>query len=65
VGPEPILVKNLSVERLVSAIAEAESKVFRERAQAVGQRIRGEDGVSRAINLIESHVDNWNRSAIF
>ena len=64
VGPEPILVKNLSVERLVSAIAEAESKVFRERAQAVGQGIRGEDGVGHAINLIESYVNNWDGSAI-
>lgn len=63
-GPEPILVKELSVERLVRTIAEAGSKVVRERAQAVGQNIRGEDGVSRAIGLIESCVHNWDGSVI-
>jgi hypothetical protein len=55
-GPKPIRVKKLSVERLTQAIAEAESNVIREHAQAIGQIIRGEDGVKSAIDLIESHV---------
>ena len=55
-GPKPILVKNLSVKRLASAIIEAESKVIRERAQAIGQRVGCEEGVSRAIELIESQM---------
>jgi sterol 3beta-glucosyltransferase len=55
-GPKPILVKNLSVERLVQAITEAESKAVRERAQIIGQRIRGEDGVGQAIRLIEAQL---------
>ena len=39
-GPEPILVKRLSAERLEKAIVEAESKAIRERAQVIGQRIK-------------------------
>jgi hypothetical protein len=49
-------VKNLSVEKLTRAIAEAEDDDVRERAQVIGQQIRGEDGVGRAIALIESHA---------
>ena len=55
-GPKPILVKKLSVENLAEAIAEAESKVVCERAQAVGQKIRDEDGVGQAIAQIGLHV---------
>jgi sterol 3beta-glucosyltransferase len=62
VGPKPILVKKLSVERMVSAIAEAESKVVLECAQAAGQIIRGEDGVGCAVELIESHVIEFSKS---
>jgi sterol 3beta-glucosyltransferase len=53
-GPKPIPVKKLSADELMRAIADAESNVVRERAQAIGQRIRGEDGVRQAIDLIES-----------
>jgi sterol 3beta-glucosyltransferase len=62
VGPKPILVKKLSVERMVSVIAEAESKVVLERAQAAGQSIRGEDGVVCAVELIESHAIEFSKS---
>jgi sterol 3beta-glucosyltransferase len=61
-SPKHILVKNLSVEKLAAAIVEAESKVIRERAQVIGQHIRGEDGVNQAVRLIESCLSN---SAIF
>ncbi len=55
-GPSPILVKNLSVENLTRAIAEAESRAVCKRAHAVGQRIRGEDGVKSAVELIEAYA---------
>lgn len=61
VGPRPILVKKLSVEKLTQAVAEAEANGIRERAQAIGQQIRGEDGVGTAVRLIESHVAEFNR----
>jgi len=44
---KPVLVKNLSVGKLRRAVAEAEEDVIRKRAQALGQRIRGEDGVGQ------------------
>jgi sterol 3beta-glucosyltransferase len=58
-GPKSILVKDLSVEKLMQAIAEAEEDAVRKRAQDIGQRIRSEDGVGRAVELIESHASNW------
>jgi UDP:flavonoid glycosyltransferase YjiC (YdhE family) len=63
-GPRPILVKTLSVEKLAQAMAEAEGGRIRERAQALGQEIRGEEGVHRAVELIESHARDWNGMAI-
>jgi len=54
-GPKPILVKHLSVERLVNAIVGAESDAVRKQAQVVGQKIRSEDGVGEAIRWIESY----------
>jgi sterol 3beta-glucosyltransferase len=53
-GPKPIFVKDLSVDKLTDAVVEAESKAIRERAQSIGWKIRGEEGVLHAIRLIES-----------
>lgn len=61
-GPCPILVKNLSVKNLTRAIAEAELEAVCKRAQAVGQRIRGEDGVKDAVELIEAHVREFQNN---
>jgi len=65
VGPKPILVKKLSVEKLMHAIAQAEEEAVRKCAQAIGQNIRSEDGVAQAVVLIESHVSNWRASEYF
>jgi len=59
-GPKPILVKNLSVEKLTRGTAEAESDVLRERAQAIGKVIRSEDGIGRAVNLIGKISNNFH-----
>ncbi len=58
-GPKPILVKNLSVRKLTRAILEAEDESLRKCAQAIGQKIRGETGVMRAIEVIESHMSKF------
>ena len=58
-GPKPILVKNLSVKNLTRAIVDADDQLVRKRARDIGQRIRSEDGVKVAVELIESHVSNW------
>ena len=60
-GPEPILVKKLSVDKLVGAIAQAESDVVRNGAQAIGQAIRAERGVDKAIDVIEDHVASFKK----
>lgn len=63
-GSKPILVKTLSVENLTRAIAEAESDSLRERARAIGQRIRSEDGVGRAVTLIEKYSNDFHRACL-
>ena len=56
VGPRPIPRKHLSVERLADAITAAVSnKEMRLRAQALGERIRQEDGVARAVEAFEDY----------
>ena len=61
-GPKPILVKNLSVERLTRAMAEAESDAVRERAQVIGQEIRSEDGIGNALKLIGKFSNDFHRN---
>lgn len=61
VATKPIRVKRLSVEKMVSAMAEAESKNILERAQVIGHEIRSEDGVDAAVRLIESYVVEFGR----
>jgi sterol 3beta-glucosyltransferase len=58
-SPKPIPVNRLSVEKLMCAVAEAEGDAVRKRAQAVGQRIGNEDGVNKAVSLIESSFENF------
>ncbi len=61
VGPRPILVKRLSVEKLTRAIAEADGEDVRTRAQAIGGQLRNEDGVGAAAHWIESYSNNFHR----
>jgi UDP:flavonoid glycosyltransferase YjiC (YdhE family) len=62
-GPKPILVKNISANKLVQAIVEAESNTIRDRIQSIGQNIRSENGVEDAIKLIETHVAEFQPKA--
>ncbi len=59
-GPKPILVKNLTVEKLRRAILEAENPAAGERARATSRMIRSENGVMQAVELVESHARNWH-----
>jgi len=61
-GPRPIPVKNLTVERLLTALSEAEGDAIRNGAQVVGRKMRAEDGVGNLVRLIELHVKNWQKS---
>jgi sterol 3beta-glucosyltransferase len=59
-GPRHILVKRLSVENLTRAMAEAENDNVRERAQAIGQQIRNEDGTGKSVEWIEKYSNNFH-----
>jgi UDP:flavonoid glycosyltransferase YjiC (YdhE family) len=53
VGPRPVPFRKLSVERLAAAIEAAVSDdAMRARAAALGQKLRAENGVQRAVEII-------------
>ena len=53
-GPRPIRRKALTTDRLAAAIEQAVTdRVMQQRAAEIGQRIRSEDGIVRAVQLIE------------
>jgi sterol 3beta-glucosyltransferase len=54
VGPEPIPRRNLTVERLAGAIQRAVTdQTMRQRAADLGARIQAEDGVARAVSIVQ------------
>ncbi len=55
-GPAPIPQKRLSADRLATAIREALADAVVARAEAIGERIRVEDGPARAAELVEREV---------
>jgi UDP:flavonoid glycosyltransferase YjiC (YdhE family) len=56
-GPRPIPFKELTAERLADAIGQAVSDAtMRESAGRIGERIRAEDGVGAAIEVLMNHV---------
>ncbi|MEM0914594.1 MAG: glycosyltransferase [Planctomycetota bacterium] len=53
-GPEAMPLRRLRADRFAAALSQLTGeKRYRERAEEVGEAIRGEDGVSRAVALIE------------
>jgi sterol 3beta-glucosyltransferase len=52
-GPEPIPVKSITSQRLVTAIDSADESVLQARAQEVGRLIQMENGVEEAVRIIE------------
>lgn len=54
VGSEPIPQKQLSAEKLAAAIREVSSSAtMRQKAAALGEKIRQEDGIATAVEIIE------------
>ena len=54
VGPPPIPQRHLTAERLAATIRLATSdQAMQERARAIGQKLREEDGVAKAVRIIE------------
>jgi sterol 3beta-glucosyltransferase len=60
-GPRPILVTQLSVKKLTQAMVEAGSTDLCERARALGEKLRNEDGVAEAVPLIEEYSNNFHK----
>jgi UDP:flavonoid glycosyltransferase YjiC (YdhE family) len=57
VGPQPIPRRKLTVERLAQAISQAVTdQAMRQRAAALGAVIQTEDGVARAVDIVEQSV---------
>jgi UDP:flavonoid glycosyltransferase YjiC (YdhE family) len=55
-GPEPISPKKLTADHLARAIQRAaKDPAMRARAEAIGKKIRGEDGVERAAEIVLDH----------
>ncbi len=55
-GPRPIPAKQLTDDTLAGAIRSTASKEMRRRAAALGEQIRGEDGVACAVEAFHHHV---------
>jgi UDP:flavonoid glycosyltransferase YjiC (YdhE family) len=55
-GPPPIPARQLTEDALASAILATESKEMHGRAAALGEQIRGEDGVARAVEAFHQHI---------
>jgi sterol 3beta-glucosyltransferase len=56
-GPAPIPKKRLTLERLADAIRAATcDEVIRARASALGERIRVEDGVTEAVEVLQRYL---------
>jgi len=58
-GPKPIPVTRLSVENLTRAIIAADKDVVRRQAQVLGQKLRGEEGVKKTVDLIETYAASF------
>ena len=59
VGPEPIPLRRLTADRLAEAIHRAVTDTaMREKAARLGERIRAEDGIGRAVKVIEKSMGN-------
>ncbi len=57
VGPKPILRKHLTAERLAATIRTVTSdKAMSDRARTLGEKIRTEDGVARAVEIFHRYL---------
>jgi sterol 3beta-glucosyltransferase len=56
VGPSPIMQAELTVDRLVDAIHASTTTTIRTRATELGETLRAEDGLARAVELLEETV---------
>ena len=61
-GPEPIPFAELTAGRLADAISVVTTdQGIRRRAEEIGQLVRGEDGLGRALEIVMQYVENSHR----
>lgn len=60
-GPKPIPVKKLTVENLIAALMDAQMPFICDSANNIGQQLRSESGVDKAVELIESYSNKFHR----
>lgn len=59
VAPAPIMRRKLTAERLAEAIRIATSDVrIKSRARALGEKIQAENGVKRAVQIVEGYINS-------
>jgi len=63
VGPKPVPIRKLTVEKLVEALIAAEEKSIRNTAQVIGRKIRNEDGIGKMVQLVDGLAAKWGRIA--
>ncbi|MEA1979197.1 MAG: glycosyltransferase [Chloroflexota bacterium] len=57
-GPKPLPAKKMKAQTLANAIVTAVgNQEMRARAKAIGARIRAEDGVSRAMDIVQEYIE--------
>lgn len=62
VGPRAPAMNNLTAERLAEAIDTAvNDSALRTRAAALGEKIRAENGIARAVEVIERHASGFRQ----
>ena len=62
VGPRPAGIKKLTAEKLAQAIETVvHDGALRARAATLGERIRAENGVANAVDVIERHAEAFNQ----
>ncbi len=59
----PIPAAKLTSDALAAAIVEADSDGVRQRASAIGEQIRKEDGIAKAVEIIRAYAGNTASSA--
>ncbi|MCJ7824637.1 MAG: hypothetical protein MUP44_07050 [Anaerolineales bacterium] len=58
VGPKPIMQKKVTAQNLANAITQAVTdKDMQRRAHLLGEKIRAEDGVARAVEIVTNYIN--------
>ncbi|MFK8102806.1 MAG: glycosyltransferase [Saprospiraceae bacterium] len=62
IGVAPIPLAKLTLRKLEQSIIQLTTGAYQEKAQSMGQKIKTEDGLAKALALVEAHVEQQVRS---